>query len=59
MELKANYIGGEWVASSDANRNINPSDTNEIVGEYARASAAQTQDAIGAARLQRRRVQNW
>ena len=50
MEFNANYIGGEWVASSDANRNINPSDTNEVVGEYARANAAQTQDAIGAAR---------
>jgi len=49
MKFNANYIGGEWVTSSDANRNIIPSDTNEVVGEYARANAAQTQDAIGAA----------
>ena len=33
-QLKANYIAGEWLAGSDVNCNINPSDTGDIVGEY-------------------------
>lgn len=45
-----NYINGEWLAGESVSRNINPSDTNDCIGEYARASAAQTQDAIAAAR---------
>ena len=36
----ANFIAGEWVEGAEATRNVNPSDTNDIVGEYARASAA-------------------
>ncbi len=46
----ANLIAGEWVHGTDAVRNINPSDTNDVVGEYDRASAAQVDDAIEAAR---------
>jgi len=46
----ANLIAGEWVRGSDASRNINPSDTNDVIGEYDRASAAQVDDAIAAAR---------
>jgi len=46
----ANLIAGEWVRGTDAARNINPSDTNDVVGEYDRASAAQVDDAIAAAR---------
>ncbi len=44
-----NFIGGEWVAGPRASRNINPSDTRDLVGEYAQADAAQTRDAIAAA----------
>ena len=44
-----NLIGGEWVAGASASRNINPSDTRDLVGEYAQADAAQTRDAIAAA----------
>ena len=45
-----NYISGEWVEGPGISRNINPSNTNDIVGEYAKADAAQTQKAIAAAK---------
>jgi acyl-CoA reductase-like NAD-dependent aldehyde dehydrogenase len=45
-----NLIGGEWVDGSRASRNINPSDTRDVVGEYAQADAAQAREAIAAAR---------
>ena len=46
----ANLIAGEWVPGHDAVRDINPSDTTDVIGEYDRASAQQVQDAIAAAR---------
>jgi aldehyde dehydrogenase (NAD+) len=45
-----NFIGGEWVDGTGLTRNINPSNTKDIVGEYARADKAQTEKAIGAAK---------
>ena len=45
-----NFIAGEWVAGHDATRNVNPSNTNDVVGEYTRASAADTERAIAAAK---------
>ncbi len=45
-----NLINGEWVEGARASRNINPSDTRDLVGEYAQADAAQARDAVGAAR---------
>lgn len=47
--LHKNLIDGEWVGA-DASRNINPSDTNDVVGEFARATDADTKLAIEAAR---------
>ncbi|MFD1329212.1 aldehyde dehydrogenase family protein [Mycoplana ramosa] len=47
--LHRNLIAGEWV-TGDASANINPSNTNDIVGEYARASADDTRAAIAAAK---------
>jgi len=47
--LHKNLIAGEWV-SGDASANINPSNTNDIVGDYARASAEDTKAAIAAAK---------
>ena len=38
----SNLIAGEWVAGSNYTRNVNPSDTSEVIGEYAQAAAAQT-----------------
>ena len=45
-----NLIDGEWVDGVRASRNVNPSDTGDLVGEYAQADAAQTRAAIESAR---------
>ena len=39
--LHKNFIAGEWVAGAGVGRNVNPSDTSDVVGEYAQADAAQ------------------
>ena len=44
-----NYINGEWLDGIHISCNINPSNTADIVGEYAQADAAQAQLAIAAA----------
>jgi hypothetical protein len=49
MTIHQNLIAGEWVGS-DAVRNINPSNTGDIVGAYARASREQADQAIAAAK---------
>lgn len=45
-----NLIDGEWVDGARVSRNINPSDTRDVVGEYAQANAEQASQAIAAAR---------
>ena len=45
----ANYIGGAWTDSSDANANINPSNTDDVIGEYGRADTGQVDTAVTAA----------
>ncbi|WP_137919633.1 aldehyde dehydrogenase family protein [Hydrogenophaga sp. 2FB] len=45
-----NFIAGEWLAGSDSAPNINPSDVNDVVGEYALGGAAQVDAAVAAAR---------
>jgi acyl-CoA reductase-like NAD-dependent aldehyde dehydrogenase len=50
MTLQQNYIAGEWTAGDGAAPSINPSDTNDVIGEYARANAADAERAILAAR---------
>ncbi|MBD9375619.1 aldehyde dehydrogenase family protein [Rhizobium sp. ARZ01] len=47
--LHRNLIAGEWV-SGDASANINPSNTNEVIGEFASATAEETKTAIAAAK---------
>lgn len=49
LRVNKNYIGGEWVSGVDVNLNINPSDTNDVIGEYARADTTQAQAAVEAA----------
>jgi alpha-ketoglutaric semialdehyde dehydrogenase len=44
-----NLIGGEWVEGPRVSRNINPSDTRDLVGEFAQADPAQARQAITAA----------
>lgn len=48
--MKLNYIAGQWAKGVDVRRNINPSNLDDLVGEYAHADAAQTEAAIAAAR---------
>ncbi|WP_339515767.1 aldehyde dehydrogenase family protein [Pseudomonas sp. RL_15y_Pfl2_60] len=45
-----NFIGGEWVAGATYSVNRNPSDLADVIGEFAQADAAQTEQAIAAAR---------
>ncbi|MBB4521202.1 UNVERIFIED_ORG: acyl-CoA reductase-like NAD-dependent aldehyde dehydrogenase [Rhizobium sophorae] len=49
MTIYQNLIAGEWVGSN-ATKNINPSDTNEVVGLYADGSADDTRNAVAAAK---------
>ncbi|MDT0502310.1 MULTISPECIES: aldehyde dehydrogenase family protein [unclassified Halomonas] len=44
------YINGTWVEGQGSIANVNPSDTSDIVGDYAQASVAQVGEAISAAR---------
>ena len=44
-----NYIAGEWIAAAEAAPDINPSNTHDVVGEFARAGAAEAERAIAAA----------
>jgi alpha-ketoglutaric semialdehyde dehydrogenase len=45
-----NLIGGEFTAGANASRNINPSDTNDIIGEYAQGSVTDVSHAVAAAK---------
>jgi alpha-ketoglutaric semialdehyde dehydrogenase len=45
-----NLINGEWIEGPRTSRNINPSDTRDVVGEFAQADAAQAKQAVAAAR---------
>ncbi|OHV82336.1 aldehyde dehydrogenase family protein [Rhizobium sp. LCM 4573] len=49
MTIYQNLIDGEWVGS-EASKNINPSDTNDVVGMYAQGSAEDAKAAIAAAK---------
>jgi len=48
-ELHRNYIAGEWT-EGEAIPNINPSNTDDVVGHFARATKADTEKAIAAAK---------
>ena len=50
MKRYDNFIGGEWLAGQSYQPNINPSDTADIIGEFAQADEAQAQLAIAAAK---------
>ena len=49
MSEHCNYIAGEWVPSRELAENVNPSDTEDIIGRYPLADAEQTRAAISAA----------
>ncbi len=44
-----NLIDGQWSAASAMSVNRNPSDTSDVVGEFAQASAAEAESAVQAA----------
>lgn len=48
---KLNFVAGEWVSGSGDIENINPSDTRDVIGNYAQASLQQVDDAIEAAHI--------
>jgi alpha-ketoglutaric semialdehyde dehydrogenase len=50
MSQFANYIDGQWVDGASVSRNVNPSNLDDVIGEFAQADAAQTERAISAAR---------
>ncbi|HTQ00724.1 MAG TPA: aldehyde dehydrogenase family protein [Casimicrobiaceae bacterium] len=47
---KLNLIGGQWVGGAGAAPDINPSNTADVIDEFAQADHAQAQTAIAAAR---------
>jgi aldehyde dehydrogenase (NAD+) len=49
-DILKNFIAGEWMAGASVTRNVNPSNTNDLVGEYAQADAAHAERAIAAAK---------
>jgi aldehyde dehydrogenase (NAD+) len=49
-ELHRNLIDGDWVEGEGTADNVNPSNTDEVVGVYARASKADAERAIAAAK---------
>ncbi|MGL4494541.1 MAG: aldehyde dehydrogenase family protein [Beijerinckiaceae bacterium] len=50
MSVFANIIAGDRVTGSAVTRNINPSNTDDVVGEYAQGTKADAERAIAAAR---------
>jgi aldehyde dehydrogenase (NAD+) len=50
MEAAGNYIAGEWLESTQAAEDINPSNTADVVGLFSRADAKATERAIEAAK---------
>jgi len=45
-----NFIAGEWVEASQAAPDLNPSNTDDVVGEFPRGSRADAERAIAAAK---------
>ena len=50
IEVSRNYIGGDWVEGPQVSEDINPSNTDDVVGRFVHADAAQAQVAIVAAK---------
>ena len=53
------YINGQWVGSSTAIENINPSDTSDVVGRYAKGSSEDCLAAIEAANVSIQNLPPW
>lgn len=49
-EPRGLYIGGQWRRPERVEADVNPSDTRDVVGEFAMGSAQDVRDAVAAAR---------
>jgi alpha-ketoglutaric semialdehyde dehydrogenase len=49
-EVSRNYVGGAWVDGPSVIEDVNPSNTDDVVGRFVYADAAQANAAIAAAR---------
>ena len=47
---KQNFIDGQWLGGSTATPDVNPSNTSDVIDEYAQADRAQAEAAIASAR---------
>ena len=45
-KVLSNYVNGEWINGDVVAKNVNPSDTSDVVAEYVQADTALTNDAI-------------
>ncbi|MBR0733181.1 aldehyde dehydrogenase family protein [Bradyrhizobium japonicum] len=50
MQIYPNFVAGEWIRGNDVSANINPSNTNDVVGAYARGSVTDLNNAVAAAK---------
>eukprot|EP01035_Chromulina_nebulosa_P037450 gene37450-50540_t len=50
MNIKPNFVGGQWSGAENARPNINPSNTEDVVGYYAEATVDDVKRAAEAAR---------
>lgn len=50
MSAFQNIIGGEAVSAANASHNINPSNTNDVIGEFASGTKADADAAVAAAK---------
>ena len=48
QSVQQNYIGGSWAPAAAAAPNVNPSNTSDVIAEYARAQPAEAEAAIAA-----------
>jgi aldehyde dehydrogenase (NAD+) len=44
------FINGQWIETNNTIENVNPSDTSDVIGHYAQASADEVEQAIVSAR---------
>lgn len=49
MSTYRNFIDGEWVDGVSTQADVNPSDVSDVIGQFARADAAQARGAVAAA----------
>jgi hypothetical protein len=44
--VQQNYIGGTWVPAGASAPNVNPSNLNDVIANYARARPAEAEAAV-------------